>query len=115
MRDITDLDFTQKEARQICQMNHVNIVKYENEFVHIENQTLYFCIILEFCPHGDLTDFIRQQKTPLSVGKIRQIFREICYGVQYVHTKNVVHRDIKSPNIFIGNKQIIKVGDFGLS
>ena len=39
---------------------------------------------------------------------------QICDGLEYIHTNNIVHRDIKPKNIFI-SKNIIKIGDFGLS
>ena len=63
MKDITDLERVQYEAKQLRRLNHKNIVTYEDEFLHINegpigNKYVYI-IIMEYCSGGDLTDKIR--------------------------------------------------------
>lgn len=63
MKDITDLERVQYEAKQLRRLNHRNIVNYEDEFMHINegpigNKYVYI-IIMEYCSSGDMTDKIR--------------------------------------------------------
>ena len=39
---------------------------------------------------------------------------EICEAIKYIHSREIIHRDIKSPNIFISNDGSARLGDFGL-
>ena len=41
-------------------------------------------------------------------------FLQICEAVRYIHSRDIIHRDIKSPNIFITSEDEAKLGDFGL-
>ena len=42
-------------------------------------------------------------------------FAQICMGIKHVHDKNILHRDLKSQNIFVTKSNLIKLGDFGIS
>lgn len=46
--------------------------------------------------------------------KIMKYFIEICEAIKYIHQRDIIHRDIKSPNIFLTNEDGAKLGDFGL-
>lgn len=46
--------------------------------------------------------------------KVMKYFIEICEALRYIHSKDIIHRDIKSPNIFLSNDDSAKLGDFGL-
>ena len=39
----------------------------------------------------------------------------MCLGIQYLHANRILHRDIKGDNIFLNSRNIIKLGDFGVS
>lgn len=80
---------------------------------------------MEYCSNGDLTDKIRdyhqyqidnQQLTNVSMPehKVMKYFIEICEAIKYIHQRDIIHRDIKSPNIFITDDDCAKLGDFGL-
>lgn len=71
---------------------------------------------MEYCASGDLTDHIREQTFDggLPQHKVMKYLLEICDAVRYLHSKDVIHRDIKSPNIFITDNDEAKLGDFGL-
>ena len=63
---------------------------------------------------GDLLNFIRKRsKLPEQTSKI--IFRQLMEGLKYIHSKNIVHRDIKLDNILIDLTNTIKICDFGVS
>jgi serine/threonine protein kinase len=98
-------------------LHHRSIVSYEDEFLHTEEgpwRTHYvYIILMEYCETGDLTDLIREQ--PFNQFRIMKYLLDICEGVRYIHSRDIIHRDIKSPNIFItkGSDEA-KLGDFGL-
>lgn len=44
-----------------------------------------------------------------------QWFIQICLGLNYIHSKRILHRDLKSANIFLTSTNCIKIGDFGIA
>ncbi|XP_052574892.1 serine/threonine-protein kinase Nek11 isoform X3 [Peromyscus californicus insignis] len=101
------------EAQLLSKLNHPAIVKFHASFVEQNN----FCIITEYCEGRDLDYKIQEYK---EVGKIfpeNQIvewFIQLLLGVDYMHERRILHRDLKSKNIFLKNNQL-KIGDFGVS
>ncbi|XP_052781197.1 serine/threonine-protein kinase Nek5-like isoform X2 [Mya arenaria] len=69
------------------------------------------CIVMELCDRN-LREHVRSQKGLLEMEGVSKL-RQICQGIKYLHDKHLVHRDVKSTNIFIKDG-VIKVGDFGL-
>ena len=63
---------------------------------------------------GTLSNFIKLEKN-LNEGVIAYIMRECLKGLEFLHKRNTIHRDIKCENIFISNEGEIKIGDFGVS
>ena len=79
-----------------------------------------FCIIMEHCEGGDMYSKINKQRGRLFPETvILMCFVQICRAIQYIHDRRILHRDIKTQNIFITyakqSRWIIKLGDFGIS
>lgn len=82
---------------------------------------------MEYCSNGDLTDVIRNYKNEqiakdpdtdnysMPEYQIMKYFIEICEAIRYIHAREIIHRDIKSPNVFISGDGSAKLGDFGLA
>jgi NIMA (never in mitosis gene a)-related kinase 1/4/5 len=73
-------------------------------------------IIMEYCENGDLGKYMkRQMKRPLNEAKIWKFFIEMCLGLRYLHSNKILHRDIKTINMFLGKDDKIKIGDLGVA
>ncbi|XP_059142130.1 serine/threonine-protein kinase Nek11-like [Physella acuta] len=101
------------EARILSKLQHPGIVRFHDSFIDGE----FFCIITEYCQGGDLDHKITEQK------KLNKNFDEntviswtiqLVLAVQYMHSRRVLHRDLKTRNIFLHNN-LLKIGDFGIS
>lgn len=67
---------------------------------------------------GDLAGFIKNAKKKgelLEEKNILAWFVMLVMGIQALHSKNVLHRDLKSANIFLTSNKFVKIGDFGIS
>ncbi|XP_063691755.1 serine/threonine-protein kinase Nek1-like isoform X4 [Bolinopsis microptera] len=108
-------DEARKEVSVLAKMNHPNIVSYQDSFE--EKGSL--SIVMDYCEGGDMFNTINQQKGQLfSEEQILDWFAQTCLAIKHVHDRKILHRDIKSQNIFltsVDGKLTIKLGDFGIS
>ena len=74
----------------------------------------HICIVMEYICAGDLLSFIKK-RSKLSEPIAKFIFKQIILALQYIHSHNIVHRDIKLDNILIDLDNNIKICDFGVS
>jgi serine/threonine protein kinase len=72
-----------------------------------------YCLVMEFMPEGSLYDLLHSKK-PLDWGIRYQISIQMSLGLEYLHDRNILHRDIKSLNVLLKNGQA-KLSDFGHS
>jgi len=72
---------------------------------------------MEYADGGCLCDEIKNSEPPnyWSQEKVLDYFVQICLAIKHAHDRKILHRDIKSENIFMTKEGIIKVGDFGVS
>nr|KAF6420858.1 NIMA related kinase 11 [Molossus molossus] len=101
------------EAQLLSKLDHPTIVKFHASFVEQDN----FCIITEYCEGRDLDCKIQEYKEAgknFSEGQIIEWFVQLLLGVDYMHERRILHRDLKSKNIFLKNN-LLKIGDFGVS
>jgi serine/threonine protein kinase len=79
----------------------------------IEENKLY--IILEYAEHGTLSSFIKESTAKLSKEQILDWCVQLFVGLYIIHSRNLMHRDIKTDNLFICKNQVLKIGDFGIA
>ena len=86
------------------------VVGYCDSF--ITEQTI--CIVMQYCEHGDLCSAIKNRKgKPFPNNFLWKVFIHLCMAIHYLHSRNVIHRDIKSLNVFLTKDNSAKLGDFG--
>ncbi|XP_062325916.1 serine/threonine-protein kinase Nek9 [Osmerus eperlanus] len=112
-------NLSEKERRDVTNeisilsiLQHNNIIAYFNHFM--DKNTLL--IELEYCNGGNLYDKIVQQKGKLfSEEVVVWYLYQIASAVSHIHKVGVLHRDIKTLNIFLTKTNLIKLGDYGLA
>lgn len=101
-----------REVEVLSRMRHPNIVAYHESF---NNQGM-LCIVMDFCDGGDLYGRINAQKgVHFSEDCILDWFVQLCLALKHVHDRKILHRDIKSQNVFLTSTGTVKLGDFGIS
>lgn len=103
---------SRREVAVLAKMKHPNIVQYRESFE--ENGSLY--IVMDYCEGGDLFKRINAQKGILfQEDQILDWFVQICLALKHVHDRKILHRDIKSQNIFLTKDGTVQLGDFGIA
>ena len=103
-----------QEAKILSTINSKYVVKYYDSFE--ENNNLY--IVMEYCDNGDLSHFLENRKKTNILLKeeiIWKIFIKITIGLSQIHKLKILHRDLKSLNIFLTKNLDAKIGDLGVA
>ncbi|OZC12439.1 kinase domain protein [Onchocerca flexuosa] len=103
-------DKSETEIKHLQHLNHENLIK----FIGVCTQSPCFCIVMEYCGQGQLYEVIRSGHHIVK-DTFGEWARQIGDGMNYLHQKRIIHRDLKSPNILVDNSDILKICDFGTS
>lgn len=98
--------------REICilrELRHPNIIQLSDVIFVYPKITL----VLEYCL-CDLKQYIKKNPNLLP-NTIQRFCREILLGIEYLHDKHILHRDLKPQNLLVSLENQIKISDFGLS
>lgn len=91
-------------------LKHVNIVNFEHVFE--DGANVY--ILLELCKNNSLNNYIKR-KRKINEMMAKSFAIQIVNALKYLHSNNIIHRDLKLGNLFISEEGEIKLGDFGLA
>lgn len=124
----------EREVQALAELNHVNIVQYricwEGEDYDPEpseqseqsgsdssrHTTRCLFIQMEFCDKGTLEQWMKKRsQSKVDKALTLELYEQIVTGVDYIHSKGLIHRDLKPGNIFLVDEKHIKIGDFGLA
>ena len=112
------INSVQNEADILSSLNNKYVVKFYESFK--KNHNIY--IIMEYCDNGDLCSFLnrikKQRKSEeyfLEIDFVWKLFIQMSIGLYYIHSKKIIHRDIKTLNIFLTKNFDAKIGDLGVA
>lgn len=98
------------ETKILKKFRHPNVVKLLETF-EMQKHLVY---VMEICAGGDLLNYVRKWWR-LKENYAKLIFKQIIEGLAHIHSKNILHRDIKLDNILLDGHGWIKIADFGVS
>jgi serine/threonine-protein kinase len=104
-----------QEAKAASRIGHENIIDI-TDFGETATGGVFF--VMEFLDGADLARHIRDGG-PMTLGRTRYIFNQLCRALGAAHSKGIIHRDLKPENIYLvtreGNPDFVKVLDFGIA
>ena len=104
------------EVRILASLNHPNIIGYKEAFYDDNSKTLH--IVMELADDGDIETKIddnKRNKLCFQENTIWNILIQILQGLKYLHDNKIIHRDLKSANIFLMKNGLVKIGDLNVS
>lgn len=117
--DMSRMDSKQRkdaanEVKVLASLKHPYIVSYRESFTEHRN----LAIVMDYADGGDLHDRISKTRKAMKTfgeDKIVRWFTEATLALKYMHDKHVLHRDLKSQNLFLTSQDRLRIGDFGIS
>ncbi|KAK9765206.1 hypothetical protein K7432_006644 [Basidiobolus ranarum] len=104
-----------REIQMLKTLEHPNVVTFHESF---ETET-HYVLVLEYVQDGDLFDYVANHSNEYCESKVREIFKHIVDAVEYLHSKNICHRDLKLENVLIHELSeesvYVKITDLGLA
>eukprot|EP00281_Chroomonas_sp_CCMP1168_P033440 CAMPEP_0206256296 /NCGR_PEP_ID=MMETSP0047_2-20121206/24694_1 /ASSEMBLY_ACC=CAM_ASM_000192 /TAXON_ID=195065 /ORGANISM="Chroomonas mesostigmatica_cf, Strain CCMP1168" /LENGTH=1298 /DNA_ID=CAMNT_0053682731 /DNA_START=78 /DNA_END=3975 /DNA_ORIENTATION=- len=107
-----------REVQMLLKLAHDNIIRYYT--CYMAKHSKYFCIVMELASGGTwsgIVDAVTQGKE-CEEQRVRSLTLQLCHGIKHIHSKKMLHRDMKPDNVLLtqeDDKQVVKVTDFGLA
>jgi serine/threonine protein kinase len=116
--------YARSEVKCLAQCNHFAIIKHVDSFETPDGSKLL--LLMELADAGDLGRQIKHRSRSMGTGdetkppyfkehEVAFLFLQVVLAVHYMHNKGILHRDIKSANVFLMSVGIVKLGDLGFS
>ncbi|CAF3626480.1 unnamed protein product [Rotaria sordida] len=102
--------------REICcilKSQHQNVCTVREIVVGDDMNRIY--IVMDYVEHDLKSLMTHTMKKPFSIGEVKTLMYQLLAGVNHLHDNWIIHRDLKTSNLLLSNKGILKVGDFGLA
>ncbi|MEX2208260.1 MAG: protein kinase [Myxococcota bacterium] len=106
----TAIAFFEREARSAAALSHPNIVVVYDA----GQENGHYFITMEHL-QGTTLEQILKQRGAMSAQIVASLGVQVCAGLHYAHTNKIIHRDIKTANLFFTRERIVKIMDFGLA
>ena len=103
------------ESTILEKLDHPNIIRFKEIFI-MKKPKLSLCIVMDYADGGDLKSKIASQKGKFfEETQIIDWLTQISLAIKHIHDRKILHRDLKSQNIFLTKNGLIKLGDFGIA
>ncbi|KAJ3360762.1 serine/threonine-protein kinase HAL4/sat4 [Allomyces javanicus] len=109
----SERNWAKKVMGEFCissSLHHINVVE-TIDLIQDENE--HWCEVMEFCAGGDLYSVIKTGK--MTMEEINCCFKQLIYGLNYLHVNGVCHKDLKPENLLLSADGHLKITDFGVS
>jgi len=107
-----DREATEQEVRLLQKLRHTNIVAYKDSYL---DQDQFLNIVMVHCEGGDMYNKIRNCKGKnFPESQVLDWFAQMALALYYLHDKKILHRDLKTQNIFLKHGRV-RLGDFGIA
>ncbi|KAJ7006450.1 hypothetical protein NC653_005718 [Populus alba x Populus x berolinensis] len=110
LNDTQEEEFAQ-EVAILREVQHRNVVR----FIGACTKSPHLCIVTEFMPGGNLYDYLHKNHSILELPQLLKFVIDVCKGMEYLHQKNIIHRDLKTGNLLMDTQNVVKVADFGVA
>jgi len=95
----------------LASIAHPNIIKFYGACIHPPR----IGYLMEFCEHGDLVTYFNRKSGPPPLDFTLRILGEVAAAQRFLHSKKIIHRDLKAQNVLIAKDLGSRLMDFGLS
>ena len=95
---------------------HPHIISYKEVFIDEESETL--CLVVEYADDGDLLQRVARaedEKVPIPEEEVWNVVLSLTKALKILHSKKILHRDLKSANVFLFKDGTVKLGDMNVS
>lgn len=116
LRSSRDRHSAFQEARLLQDLRHEHICGYHDAFIDRRSHDL--CIVMEYCAGGDLhrkLDAYRAAGRLVREAVALNWLAQLALALEHCHQRGIIHRDIKTQNVFVTERGVLKLGDFGVS
>ncbi|KAM6414305.1 mitogen-activated protein kinase kinase kinase 13 [Rhynochetos jubatus] len=103
-------DQNETDIKHLRKLKHPNIIAFKG----VCTQAPCYCIIMEYCAHGQLYEVLRAGRK-VTPRLLVDWSTGIASGMNYLHLHKIIHRDLKSPNVLVTHTDAVKISDFGTS
>lgn len=107
----TEINDLYKEAQLLAKVEHANIVPLY-DVLRVDNSVL---MVMRYISGTNLQGLMKNNQTPMQILEAYSIFRRILLGIDYSHSRGVIHLDLKPSNILLSMSDEVFVSDFGIS